>query len=59
MPNAVDIIFRTALVFAFAIVPTLFLLGPLLSLIEFGMSQFIFQIEGLPIGLGVAIFAFI
>ncbi len=59
MPNAVDIIFRTALVFVFAIVPTLFLLGPLLSLIEFGMSQFIFQIEGLPIGLGVAIFAFI
>lgn len=57
MPASIDIVFRSTIVVLVAILPTLFVLGPILSLFEFGMTKFIFALEGVPLGLGVGVFA--
>ncbi|QGS51467.1 glucose PTS transporter subunit IIA [Spiroplasma tabanidicola] len=59
MPSSLDVVFRYGIVLIVTTLSILLFLGPLLSLIEYGMAQFIFLIEDLPIGLGVAIFAFL
>ncbi|QGS51410.1 glucose PTS transporter subunit IIA [Spiroplasma tabanidicola] len=59
MPSTIDVVFRYPLVIIITIVPTLFGLGPILSLIEIGVAKAIGFIEKWPIGLGVGIFALI
>ncbi|ASP28463.1 PTS system, beta-glucoside-specific IIABC component [Spiroplasma corruscae] len=59
MPSTVDVVFRYPLVIILTITPTLFLLGPMLSLVEIGMAKLIGFIENWPLGIGVGIFAFI
>ncbi|AKX34266.1 PTS system, beta-glucoside-specific IIABC component [Spiroplasma litorale] len=59
MPTTVDVVFRYPLVILITILPTLFILGPLLSLVEIGVAKAIGFVENWPIGIGVAIFAFI
>ncbi|AKU79865.1 PTS glucose transporter subunit IIA [Spiroplasma turonicum] len=59
MPSTIDVVFRYPLVIIITILPTLFILGPLLSLVEIGVAKAIGFVEDWPIGLGVGIFAFI
>ncbi|AHI52957.1 glucose PTS transporter subunit IIA [Spiroplasma culicicola] len=59
MPSTIDIIFRALLVYLLTIVPILFVFGPFLSFIEYGLSLTVTAFEKIPLGLGVALFAFL
>ncbi|WP_169921848.1 glucose PTS transporter subunit IIA [Spiroplasma clarkii] len=59
MPTSVDIIFRPFLVYFLAVIPTLFIFGPLLGLIEMGLSQVVMTFEKDVTGIGVGLFAFL
>ncbi|ASZ08792.1 hypothetical protein CK556_00220 [Mesoplasma chauliocola] len=53
----VDIIFRPFLVYTAVSVATLFIFGPALGMVEFGLSQICILFEKIPLGLGIALFA--
>ncbi|WP_339034902.1 glucose PTS transporter subunit IIA [Spiroplasma endosymbiont of Cantharis rufa] len=53
----VDIVFRPFLVYTLVSIVTLFAFGPILGMVEFGLSQVCILFEKIPLGLGVALFA--
>ncbi|AUB31691.1 glucose PTS transporter subunit IIA [Spiroplasma floricola] len=53
----VDIVFRPFMVYTIICVVTLFVFGPALGMVEFGLSQICILFEKIPLGLGVALFA--
>ncbi|WP_169734478.1 glucose PTS transporter subunit IIA [Mesoplasma photuris] len=59
MPSIVDIIFRPMIIYLVIILSSFFILGPILSFIEFGIVQFMSVIEQIPGGIGVGIFGFL
>lgn len=59
MPAVIDIVFRAAIVVVLTVVPILFIIGPVLSLVEFGMVYVVKGLEYIPLGIGVGLFALI
>ncbi|AHI52751.1 glucose PTS transporter subunit IIA [Spiroplasma culicicola] len=59
MPTSVDVVFRHTLTYLFTITLTLFVVGPIFGTIEQLMALLFINFEAIPLGIGVAIFAFI
>ncbi|QEH61971.1 PTS system, beta-glucoside-specific IIA component [Spiroplasma chinense] len=59
MPSSIDVVFRHTLCYLFTILITLFAVGPIFGLLEEVMARTFLAFEKLPVGIGVAIFAFL
>ncbi|AOG60926.1 PTS system, sucrose-specific IIBC component [Spiroplasma helicoides] len=58
MPATVDIIFRPLLAYLLTVLPVIFVMGPILGIIESGIYYAMTWIGNIPYGFGAAIFSF-
>ncbi|AKU79859.1 PTS glucose transporter subunit IIABC [Spiroplasma turonicum] len=56
VPKSLDFIFGTFLTMILTLIPMFFILGPLLSLVEYGISTAIIWMEKWPFGIGITIY---
>lgn len=58
IPSTVDIIFRPLLAYLFTILTILFVMGPILGVVESGIYYLITWVGKIPFGIGAGLFAF-
>ncbi|AKX34242.1 PTS system, sucrose-specific IIB component [Spiroplasma litorale] len=58
MPSTVDIIFRPFLAYLLTVLPIIFILGPVLGILESGIYYIMTWIGEVPYGIGAGLFAF-
>lgn len=57
MPGTIDIVFRPLLSFVITVLFIFFVFGPIVKLVEVGMSKVVLTIGDIPYGIGVGVFS--
>ncbi|AHI53173.1 PTS transporter subunit EIIC [Spiroplasma culicicola] len=59
IPSLIDLLFRPLIVYTLALIPILFLFGPIIGFIELGFANIVLFVEKWPLGIGPMLFAFL